>query len=373
MKQTEEIAGIIRKYDLGSCKFFYAPEIPDSVKLNITKNVDNSILIDAVVASIDTTVMGKSCRNGIVFTLCGLYNTELFGNPVYVNYGDIESVSVIADKKGNKNSGDAKVELKVKDVGSVIIENSSIRNKDNLCRLIEELIEYNKTWDSSPFERKSGKVEKIPLDPAVKKKCNIIIHSASAACGGVGTGLAQIPLSDTAVITPIQIGMIISLAAVFGLKITKEFATSLLAGFTASFVGRGVSQVLVGWIPGLGNVINTATAAVITEAIGWSVVNGFYKDELENKAKYSLEGQKKGYLYASAEYENKLKIQAELFEKQERNAKKEFESYKELLGDYESYIKELESKSDLSDGDKKALADVVSDYEKLKKTQVVKI
>lgn len=366
MKQTEEIVEIIKKYDLGSNKVFYAPEIPDSVKQNITKNIDNNILLDTIVASLDTTLMGKSCKNGIVFTISGLYNTELLSKPIYVNYSDIESVVVIADKKGDKNSGDAKVELRIKDNASVVIENNSIHNKNNLGQLINELVEYNKTWDSSSFEKKTGKVEKIPLDPAIKKKCNIIIHTASAACGGVGTGLAQIPLSDTAVITPIQIGMIISLASVFGLKITKEFANSLLAGFTASFVGRGVSQVLVGWIPGVGNVINTATAAGITEAIGWSVVKGFYKDELDNKAKYSLEGQKKGYLYASAEYENKLKVQAELFENQIRDVKKEFEAYNDLLNDYETYIKELESKTDLSDGDKKALSNVVGDYERLK-------
>lgn len=39
--------------------------------------------------------------------------------------------------------------------------------------------------------------------------CHGIIHSASVAAARVGAGLAQIPLSDNVVITPIQIGMII--------------------------------------------------------------------------------------------------------------------------------------------------------------------
>lgn len=34
--------------------------------------------------------------------------------------------------------------------------------------------------------------------------------------------------------------------------------------------GRGISQVLVGWIPGYGNAINATTAAAVTEAIGWA-------------------------------------------------------------------------------------------------------
>ena len=132
---------------------------------------------------------------------------------------------------------------------------------------------------------------KIPEDK--RKKCNAIIHSASVAAGGVGTGLAQIPLADNAAITPIQIGMIISLGEVFNQHITKAVATSILGGVTASFVGRGISQVLVGWIPGVGNAVNTLTAPGITEAIGWKVAYDFsvnnYGDHLSNEKKANKE------------------------------------------------------------------------------------
>lgn len=366
-KQKEEIVNIMKKYDLGilNTPLFY-PDIPDQIKKNLVKNLDNEILLDNVIAVFDTTIMGKSCKDGIFFSLAGFYNSEMLEKPMYANYSDINSVKIIADSKGQTNSGNAKVCVSLKDSSVLEISNVSIKNKMSLVDLLNELIEYNSTWDSSAFEKNSGKVEKIPLPPEVKKKCNMIIHTASVACGGVGTGLAQIPLSDTAIITPIQIGMIVSLAAVFGLKITREFANSLLTGFAASIGGRAISQVLVGWIPGIGNAINTATAAGITEAIGWSVVKGFYKEEQENKAKYAVEGQKRGYVYASAEYENKLKVQAELFETQERDFRKETESYEQLLNDYEKYISELSEKTDLSEGDKNALEETKSGYEKLK-------
>lgn len=370
MEQHDELVKIFKKFDLGSInKPQFYPDIDNKTKQNIVKNVDNSILLDSLVACYDTTLMGKSCKNGLFFTLAGLYISEMLEKVIYVNYSDINSVSVTPDKKGMKNAANACTVLHLTDDSIVKIPNASLMYKDNLANLIEELMEFNKSWNSSAYEKNKGTVEKTPLPPDIKKKCNIIIHSASAACGGVGTGLAQIPLSDTAVITPIQIGMIISLAAVFGLKITREFANSLLTGFGASIAGRAVSQVLVGWIPGLGNAINTATAAGITEAIGWSVVKGFYQQEQENKAKYALEGQKKGYMYASAEYENKLHVQAELFESQERNFRKEAESYEQLLNDYENYINELEEKSDLSEGDKSALTNTKAEYEKLKKLQ----
>ena len=45
-------------------------------------------------------------------------------------------------------------------------------------------------------------------------------------------------------------------------------------------VGRTVSQILIGWIPGIGNAINATTAAGLTEAIGWKIANEF--DDMTN-------------------------------------------------------------------------------------------
>lgn len=125
------------------------------------------------------------------------------------------------------------------------------------------------------FNRRKKKVE-LPED--VKQSCMVIIHGAAAACGATGTGLAQIPLADNAVITPIQVGMIIALGQVFELSITESVARGIITGAGASLIGRGVSQVLWGWIPVVGNAINTATAAGLTEAIGWMAVDQFARE-----------------------------------------------------------------------------------------------
>ena len=124
---------------------------------------------------------------------------------------------------------------------------------------------------------------KLNITESQKKKCHAIIHSHATACGGVGAAGAQIPLADNAVITPIQIAMIIELGLVFNQNITKSVAQSIISGASASLIGRGISQVLVGWIPGVGNAINTATAAGLTEAIGWIAVDKFSKDEYFEK------------------------------------------------------------------------------------------
>ena len=110
-----------------------------------------------------------------------------------------------------------------------------------------------------------------------RTKCHTIIHSASAAAGAVGAGLAQVPGSDNALITPIQLSMTIALGKVFDKSLSESSAKAAMGSVAASTLGRTVSQVLVGWIPGLGNAINATTAAGITESMGWLLAEEFDK------------------------------------------------------------------------------------------------
>ncbi|HSN65807.1 MAG TPA: hypothetical protein VLS94_04165 [Fusibacter sp.] len=80
--------------------------------------------------------------------------------------------------------------------------------------------------------------------------------------------------------------MVVTLGAVFGINLTESAAKATLATATATFVGRGISQFLVGWIPGIGNILNASTAAGVTEAIGWAIAKDFahqIKKMIENK------------------------------------------------------------------------------------------
>ena len=108
-------------------------------------------------------------------------------------------------------------------------------------------------------------------------KCHTIIHSASASAGAIGAGLAQVPCSDNLIITPIQLAMTIGLGQVFGIDLTESSAKAAMASASANLVGRAAAQVLVGWIPGVGNLINAGTAAALTEAMGWMLAESFAK------------------------------------------------------------------------------------------------
>ena len=102
--------------------------------------------------------------------------------------------------------------------------------------------------------------------------CNAAIHTASAAAAAVGGGLAQIPGSDSVPIATIQTVMIVSLAKVFGRDLSEGMARAAVGTGLSSLVGRGLSQLLIGWIPGVGNIINASTAASVTESLGWIIV-----------------------------------------------------------------------------------------------------
>ena len=110
-----------------------------------------------------------------------------------------------------------------------------------------------------------------------RAKCQAIIHSASAASGVVGAGLAWIPCSDSVIISGIQIGMVISIGKVFGIKVTESMAKAAITAAAAATAGRTVSQLATFWIPVANVAINVSTAAGITEFIGWQIAEEYAK------------------------------------------------------------------------------------------------
>lgn len=115
--------------------------------------------------------------------------------------------------------------------------------------------------------------------PTKNQKVHGIIHASSTAAAAVGAGLAQLPGSDAPVLASIQTTMIVAIAREHGAEVTKAAAADLLLTFTATAVGRGISQWLVGWIPGWGNAVNATTAAALTEAVGWAA-DAYFEDAL---------------------------------------------------------------------------------------------
>ncbi|GHQ44341.1 hypothetical protein JP0068_05740 [Helicobacter pylori] len=119
---------------------------------------------------------------------------------------------------------------------------------------------------------------------AMIDKSKTIIHVASGAAEGVG--LIPIPFSDAFAIVPIQAGMIYKMNDAFGVKIKDSVVASLITGLlgvtAVAQVGRTLVNGLLKFIPVVGSVAGGATAAVITEGIGFAylkVLKKCFNDE----------------------------------------------------------------------------------------------
>ena len=334
-EEMEKMISTLRSYEselksADSCYVLYiCPDISDKIIKNTIKHFDNHIAVNSIVGIYDTSIFHNG-KTGIIFTNDGFYY-RFIGKAEYAAYKDIINME--------KSGGNLRVKIESDNINEIIMYEGN--SADIIRTILKKLIELDKEYGQSS-KKKSGKVKKIDIPEDMLNKCHAVIHTASVACGGVGTGLAQIPASDNAVIVPIQITMIVSLGAVFELNITESGAKSIIASAGATIAGRTASQFLLGWIPVLGNAINTATAAGLTETIGWIAVKNFYERWIEDRNKGRYDGMKDGYVEASGEYERKLRKQAEDFLTQKKDFQKAREEYERLLDEYEKYINMLE-------------------------------
>ena len=102
-------------------------------------------------------------------------------------------------------------------------------------------------------------------------KAKAIVTTAVTAAAAAGA--IPIPLSDAAVLIPIQITMIASLAGLYGLK--QEAVKQSALPFVAKLVGIFAASSILKLIPGLGSVVNATVAGTLTAAMGMFVRSNF--------------------------------------------------------------------------------------------------
>ena len=96
---------------------------------------------------------------------------------------------------------------------------------------------------------------------------------AAATTAAAGAAAVPIPLSDAAVIVPIQVTMIATLAGLYGLR--EEAVKQSALPFVARLAGVFLATSLLKLIPGLGSAINATVAAALTGAMGLYVKTNF--------------------------------------------------------------------------------------------------
>ena len=108
-----------------------------------------------------------------------------------------------------------------------------------------------------------------------KQQCQVIIHTAATAAGGIG--LSPIPGSDIVPLIATQTTMILALGRVFNVHIEKSYAASLAKTAIISQLGKLVAGQFLKIFPGIGNVANAGVAFSMTELLGWDVADEFFE------------------------------------------------------------------------------------------------
>lgn len=120
---------------------------------------------------------------------------------------------------------------------------------------------------------------KVRMPKELKKKCQVAIHSATAASAAAGA--IPIPMSDAIPITAAQIGMIIAIGKAFDITLSQAAAKSIAGVGITQSAGRAIVSNILKAVPGVGTVaggmIGASTAAALTEALGWVVADDFYR------------------------------------------------------------------------------------------------
>ncbi len=120
---------------------------------------------------------------------------------------------------------------------------------------------------------------KIEIPEPEKTKCNYVIHTASVAAGGIG--IAPIPGADILPICAVQVTMILGLARIFNVSITKEVAEAQAKAYMVGNFGKMLAGELSKLVPIFGSATNATVAVGLTEYLGWEVAEDFYKKSLE--------------------------------------------------------------------------------------------
>jgi uncharacterized protein (DUF697 family) len=101
------------------------------------------------------------------------------------------------------------------------------------------------------------------------------IHIAALAGALAALLMAQLPASDNTILVPIEVIMVIRLGSVFQVRLREAVSRGFIIGSVATFLGRAISEFLVGWIPLYGNLIDALTAAAVIEFLGHIVAKEF--------------------------------------------------------------------------------------------------
>lgn len=105
-----------------------------------------------------------------------------------------------------------------------------------------------------------------------RKEAERHIKLASAAAAGA-VGANFVPLSDAAILIPIQTALAIDIAKLYGFNGLGNKTLALMKAQLMSLIGKQVAASLLKFIPVVGQAVNAGVAGGLTLALGYSLLN----------------------------------------------------------------------------------------------------
>ena len=189
---------------------------------------------------------------------------------------NIPTIAVITKARADDGFRDIVVEIlpDAKDVIRVQAKEERLDNgSTNPIHGLQELVD--KTIQFVPEAHQNAFIAAQRVDINLKKKKSrrtVMVAAASAA----GIGFAPVPFADAVGIIPIQVGMLASISATFGLSVNAGSLTTLLgaifAGAGGPLAGKTLVANLVKMFPVVGTIaggaISGPTAGALTAVLG---------------------------------------------------------------------------------------------------------
>mgnify|MGYP005862333025 CR=1 FL=1 len=175
------------------------------------------------------------------------------------------------------NGFKAEVQILLQNTKNIVRTNSISRTLDDGHIIsptgLENLVDLTMEIIPEGQRKAFAAAQKVSLKQKINKSHGIVATAASASAV---TGASPIPFSDAVALVAIQVGMLASITAVFGLDLKKSFlitlVSSTLTGAGATLAGKSIFANLMKFFPGAGTwaggAISAGTAGVLTTGFG---------------------------------------------------------------------------------------------------------
>jgi uncharacterized protein (DUF697 family) len=102
-------------------------------------------------------------------------------------------------------------------------------------------------------------------------------------------GASPIPFSDAAILVPLQIGMMASIAVTYGISVERSTAASIAATAAATTAGRSLVGNLIKFVPGAGTAVAGTINATVAGTFTWAMGHAWVR-VCERMARGELRG-----------------------------------------------------------------------------------